>query len=426
MNITGVERANPPNEKSLSDRFDIPAILLYALVISLPLSIAASHILLASLIIFIGYRYWIRRESFVRTPLDRPILIYLAVVLASALFGANPGRSLIHMGAFWHIALYWIVVNSIPNQTLARRLIFTLIAVGSFNALYGILQYLMDGLDLFAFGGPPRILGTKDMIRPSGVFDHYMTFSGQMLLMAALGSGVAILGAEGWTFWALTVAVVCFFGAVITSFTRSAWLGLIAATLVIGGFKNRIAFIVTAVILLVIVTILVISNSGLRERAESIVVVKSDVNIDRLKTWRTALEMIKHRPLLGVGTGNFRSEMEQYRKPDGPRSHSHAHNTLLQVSAENGLIGLVAYLYIWVIFFGEMIRGLKSRTRSFTRGVTVGVIGAIVGFHIAGLFEYNLGDSEVAIMMWFLVGLGLAARAGCFDHQTQNGIRVVN
>jgi O-antigen ligase len=274
----------------------------------------------------------------------------------------------------------------------------------------------MGGLDLFAFGRSPRILGTPDMVRASGIFDHYMTFSGQMLMLGSLGIGLLLFWADGMTFWALSAAVIFFIGGIITSFTRNAWLGLIAAILVIGSLKDRLALILTAVILFVMFSILVLVNPGLRERAVSIVAVKSDESImERFKLWRTALEMIQHRPLLGVGSGNFQAEMERYKEANGPSSHSHAHNTLLEIAAENGLIGLSAYIYIWFIFFREMIRGLKKKVGAFTRGVSVGVIGGIVGFHVAGLFEYNLGDSEVNAMMWFLVGLGLAAHAGLFE-----------
>jgi O-antigen ligase len=416
VNNSQVGSADPPDGKSLSNRIEISTYLLFALVIGLPVSIAATHIALAGLTLFMGYRFWLNRQPFIGTPLDRPILIYLSVVLASALFGVNPGRSLIHMAALWHIALLWIVVNMVSNRTLARRLIFVMIGVGTLNALYGILQHVMGGLDLFAFGRPPRILGTPDMVRASGTFDHYMTFSGQMLMLGALGIGLLLFWAEGSTVWGLSAAVVCFLGGVITSFTRNAWLGLISAVLVIGGLKDRKAFILTAFILLVMVSILVLANPGLRERAMSIGAVKSDESIkERFKLWRIALEMIQNRPLLGVGSGNFQAEMERYREPNGPSSHSHAHNTLIEVTAENGLIGLSAYIYIWFVFFREMIRGLKPGIGSFTRGVSVGVIGGLVGFHVAGLFEYNLGDSEVNAMMWFMVGIGLAAHAGIFE-----------
>jgi O-antigen ligase len=122
-----------------------------------------------------------------------------------------------------------------------------------------------------------------------------------------------------------------------------------------------------------------------------------------------SLEMISDHWLLGIGMGNYRSVMDQYRERYGAVSHAHAHNTLLQITTETGLLGLAAYLAIWFVFFKEVFVTFRSSTDPMTRGLAAGSFGALVGFHVAGLFEYNFGDSEVAMMMWFMVGLGMAA-----------------
>jgi O-antigen ligase len=82
------------------------------------------------------------------------------------------------------------------------------------------------------------------------------------------------------------------------------------------------------------------------------------------------------------------------------------------ITAETGLIGLAAYLTIWYFFFREMIRKAQGSSDPLIRGLMVGAIGALAGFHVAGLFEYNLGDSEVAALMWLIVGLAVAAQSG--------------
>lgn len=416
MAITQAVRTDPNGQNTLIGPPGIVLFFLYLLVVSLPVSIAATHIAMGGLFLFGIYQYGVKREHLIRTPLDGPVLIYLSAVLTSALFGVNPGRSLISMASLWHIALYLIVVNMVSTPNLARRLILLMVGVGALNGLYGILQHVTGGLDLFAFGRTERILQVDGIVRASGVFDHFMTFSGQMLMLGALVSGLILFWADGWVRWALSGAVVLLFGGVVSSLTRNAWLGLLAGVLVVGGFKDRATLARTVLLASAIVSALILVSPGLRDRAASIVNVKSDwSNIERLKIWRTTVAMIRDRPLLGVGKGNYTTVMDQYRERYGAGSHSHAHNTLLEVTAENGLIGLLGYLYIWFVFFREMIRSVKPETGSLTRGVAVGAIGALVGFHVAGLFEYNLGDSEVDAMMWFIVGLGLAARAGHFE-----------
>ncbi|MBI3812512.1 MAG: O-antigen ligase family protein [Nitrospirae bacterium] len=416
MNITQAVRTDPNGQNTFLGPPGIALFFLYLLAVSLPVSIASTHIALGGLFLFGIYQYGVKWGHLIRTSFDGPVLIYLSAVLTSALFGVNPGRSLISMAQFWHIALYLIVVNTVSTPSLARRLIFLMVGVGALNGLYGILQHVTGGLDLFAFGRPARILVVDDIVRASGVFDHFMTFSGQMLMLGALVSGLILFWADGAVRWALSAAFILFFGGVVSSLTRNAWLGLLAGVLVVGGFKDRATLVRTVLLVTATVSVLMILSPGLRNRGASMGNVKSDgSNIERLNIWRTTIDMIRDRPLLGVGKGNYTTVMDQYRGRYGARAHSHAHNTLLQVTAENGLVGLLGYLYLWFVFFREMIRSLKPETGSLTRGVAVGVIGALVGFHVAGLFEYNLGDSEVDAMMWFIVGLGLAARAGHFE-----------
>jgi len=385
-------------------------LFLYAQAVCLPLSIAATHVCLGVLILLWGYQYGIKRIPPVRTFLDRPILIYLTAVLAAGLVGVNSGRSLLHVLALWHIALYLIVVNWVPDQGRMRRLIWILFGFAALNGLYGIVQHVSGGLDLFRFGGTERIMKVDDQVRATGIFDHYMTFSGQMLLVGLLGTGLLLFWAKGRTRWILAGAVMVFFGAIWASFTRNAWVGLGAGFLTIALFKERRTMILLVTGLFLTVALLSWADRGFRIRAVSTVTIQDRSTIERLEIWRATIDMIHDHPLLGVGIGNFGKVFDQYRDRYGATPRSHAHNTLLQVTAENGLIGLAAYLFVWYVFFREMIRKAMATIDPFIRGVTIGTIGALVGFHVAGLFEYNLGDSEVATMMWFIVGLGMAAQ----------------
>ena len=41
------------------------------------------------------------------------------------------------------------------------------------------------------------------------------------------------------------------------------------------------------------------------------------------------------------------------------------------------------------------------------QAIAVGVFASFVGFHVAGLVEYNFGDSEVLEIFFVTMGLGL-------------------
>ncbi len=38
-------------------------------------------------------------------------------------------------------------------------------------------------------------------------------------------------------------------------------------------------------------------------------------------------------------------------------------------------------------------------------------MGAYAGFHVNGLFEWNFGDAEIAMLLWMTVGLALASKS---------------
>src|SRR5258708_13675130 len=74
----------------------------------------------------------------------------------------------------------------------------------------------------------------------------------------------------------------------------------------------------------------------------------------RLGIWARTLDMIRNRPLRGVGLGNFSKEFERgYSRQliNEGRSSLHAHNLWLHQYAELGVIGGTAYLVLWVCAF---------------------------------------------------------------------------
>jgi len=159
-----------------------------------------------------------------------------------------------------------------------------------------------------------------------------------------------------------------------------------------------------AVVLFMAIAVMLDSSIGQRIRTIPDMS-QTESNTERLKTWGATIEMIKDHPVFGVGGGGYRTALERYREPWGLRSRPHAHNNFLQQTAEHGLFGLAAFLAIWVVIFRSAWQAWRSGLSEPYRGWLAGSAMAVVGFLTAGLFEANFGDSEVAMAMWFMVGL---------------------
>ena len=74
---------------------------------------------------------------------------------------------------------------------------------------------------------------------------------------------------------------------------------------------------------------------------------------------------------------------------------------------ERGVPGLAAWIAIWVAFFGVSVRTLARVPKGDedARALVLGPMAAIAAFLVAGLFEYNFGDTEVLLVAVALMAL---------------------
>ena len=107
---------------------------------------------------------------------------------------------------------------------------------------------------------------------------------------------------------------------------------------------------------------------------------------ERTAHWAAATEMIEARPVTGVGAGQF---SEHYR--DATHfwrfrvSQGHAHNAYLQVAAEVGLPGLLAYAGLLCAVLGSVIWRLKSNHEDW---LAVGVAAMTTALLVHQLVDY--------------------------------------
>jgi O-antigen ligase len=132
-----------------------------------------------------------------------------------------------------------------------------------------------------------------------------------------------------------------------------------------------------------------------------------DTALVRVQYLTAGLRMIRDAPLLGHGPGGARRAYPRYRDADAPPGTPHLHNNVIQIAAERGLLGLAAWIWIWVAFFREAARAYAALPRApdDDRAIVAGSLAAVTGFLVAGLAEYNFGDPHVVNLVWILMGV---------------------
>lgn len=126
----------------------------------------------------------------------------------------------------------------------------------------------------------------------------------------------------------------------------------------------------------------------------------------RFDMWKLGIQMIERFPM-GVGFAN--SNVMRDFDPSLPFSHRHMHNNFMNIALETGLLGVVAYIW-W--FFSFVYKGFMKVFKTFgtikhaTKEAfyVVLLLLSLIGWQLAGIVEYNFGDSEIRLLAFVLSG----------------------
>jgi O-antigen ligase len=328
-------------------------------------------------------------------PLLIPIGGFALASLLATLTATNPHLSLIECRNLLEWLVFYLVLNNLCSEGRATLLVRLLIAAGTVMALYGLAQVI-------TYGPTFRIAGTSS----------YMTFGGQLMILCLLALSQLLFHppSRHW-FWLMPAFVILMIALVGTQ-TRNAWLGFLITCPILLSLRHRV-FLLGLPLLCAI--LFVLAPTSVQERIRSFGNLQDITVQERFSMWHSGIDIIRDHPWSGVGMGVMRQMEKRYRPLDSPlppeRQLSHLHNNFIQIAAERGLIGLAWWLTIWVAFLWrgwQAYRQVAAADR-YTQALVVGSIACVIGFLVAGLFEYNFGDSEIVSMLYFVMALPFLA-----------------
>lgn len=340
--------------------------------------ITASQSLLA-IALLLCIAAWLRHE--LRSPWHRillPMALYVAASWISAFASPRPLFALDQANEWFHFSSFAVGLALMRTDTTLRDR-----AVVSFAGVVGVL----GALGLWQY----FVLGHRTLEqRITGTAAHVMTFSG-LMLVGALFLGVIALEKRS-RICAVAAAVAAF--ALVLTFTRGAWIGWTAGALAWLALRRPRWIAWSVPVLLVL---LVLSPMSIFGRLVSAFDTEQASNLDRIRMAQSGWEMIVDDPLSGVGPGQLKATYPLYRAEDAPRFRTpHLHNNPLQVWAERGLAALMAAVAIFIVAW----RGLwRFRADPDRRVWCDAGLAAITGFVVAGMFEFNFGDTEVVFAL---------------------------
>ena len=398
--------------------------------IAILLSIAISQILLALAVAFLLLSGLPLRWPRISIPLG----LFLAWTLLALAFSPDPRFGIPSVRKMVIYLFLLLVYSAVRTLDEAKWLTLAWMAVGTFTAGRGLFQYAADIAGAKTAHEDFYHFYIADRIR--GFMSHWMTFSGQELyiLLLILAFLLFAPGVKRYL-WLLVPCGTVVGLALILSQTRTVWVAAIAASLYLLWNWNKWAAFALPVLL---AFGLLFAPGAIRERVRSLSPVsphgETDSNEHRKIVWRTGLRMIAAHPVFGVGPEEIRkSEVflaylpSDVHQPLPEGDYEHLHNIYIHYAAECGApaaLFLTAALVMALLDFHRAL-GLTPAGRSLRRFVLYAAAACVIGTMTSGLFEKNLGDTEVLTMFLSIVSLGYLAVLPRSLEETDNQPRTI-
>ncbi len=303
------------------------------------------------------------------------------------------------------IAAYFLILNLIHNPDQLRKLLVTFTVSGLLVCLYGICQYLFGWDTAQAWMDEEMFSDIK--MRIYSTLENPNVLGEYILLVLPVAIGLFWTG-KG-VLQKLTYAGVSavLFGALILTFSRGCWVGLLVAAAVFVTFAAGKLWGLGLIALPILPAIL---PESIINRFTSIGDMKDSSTSYRVYIWMGTLAMIRDFWVSGIGMGAeaFTAVYPFYSYNGIVAPHSH--NLFLQILVESGIVGIGVFGLILLFFFKRMATGYQlggGKGRSLSTMITA-ISAGVCGFLVQGMFDNCFYNYRVLLIFWMVLGLGMA------------------
>jgi O-antigen ligase len=366
------------------------ALLVYLFLINV--SIAGCYILLTLILILLLFDLARNRKFPVLPFFYYFLLLYAFFTLIATVFSIDRAVSIRDNK---ELLIFLLIPIYIWLLTTWKRLwlsLWTVLASAVFSALAGIVTVIKKGIVL------------SDRLK--GFTSHWMTYAG-LLMFAFIFFFVLLLMRRKIDKQALIISgsLVIMLAAIAFSLTRNVWLGMAAALILFLIFFKPKYFLVLAPLVLILA---LLAPAAMKSRVLSIVDLQDKSNHDRICMVYSGLKIFHDYPWTGVGSNNIEKVISEnqarYLHPQAEKINPHLHNNFLQILAERGIFALASFILACLFIVLQLLKLLHTRSGEW-RFITIGVLFTFIGFLIAGMFEYNFGDSEIKFILFYFLSL---------------------
>lgn len=410
---------------------NVPAVLVTQHGVPRPLALLVPLLLAVP----VAYRVLMRGEALRFPGMIIAALIMLACHTLSALVSERPdiGLESVFTWLLEGVLLAFLLVNALRSRSEVFAVARAIVAAGALMGFLVLLQQMLGPTEYGMAGFGQLTVDPENLdrvqYRLTGPIGEQNRFAQVMAVLIPLAAGLAFTAPERqrWLYWTATVLI---FGGVLLTFSRGTLVALVMVmpfALMFGLLRLR-HLVVTAICGALLTTVLpfVIAMPYLVDRVASIgeVFLQSTGlapggfrNADgasrgRVTSMQAAGLLFLDHPLLGAGPGMASVNYQEYALLVGGKVRAatrRTHNLYLELAAETGVIGLLAFLgMLWMVL--HVVNDARRRAQYSDRELWGLLCGLELGVLVLLATSVFLHASYVRYF-WLLLALAVAAAA---------------
>ncbi|MGH8901863.1 MAG: O-antigen ligase family protein [Egibacteraceae bacterium] len=372
------------------------------------------------------------------------LLGFLAVQVVSALLASDTQTAWesVTQFLFEGLALFFVVSNIVRTPQLLQRLVWVLLLVGATLGLLSTHQSLTKSYDQNYLGfaqadtvAAQELANQVGVVLPpdsrpprqGGPLGEPNRYAQIMAALLPLGVLQLVKGRSALVRLAALSATALIAVAIAFTFSRGAAVGI--ALSIVAAVLLRYVRLREIAVLVITFAAFVLAVPGYAERLQSIATVTGALTDDpsrgtadgaiqgRLGEQAAAVKIFADHPLVGIGPGLYAQNYRDYAQGSGFRVHlgpRQAHNLLLDIASETGILGLACFLGAIVVTVRDLSR---ARRRLLTADPE---LAALVTSIALGILVY-LGTSlflQLSYVRYFWLWLALGAAASTLTPRT--------
>lgn len=354
---------------------------------------------------------------------DIALLIFMGIYILGGIVSVDTASSCKASMVFVCFMLSYILVVNLVNTTEKLfRCIHGMLLSSLLVSLIGVLQYVTGSADSL---WQDTTMFSDISGRVVSTFANPNVLAEYLILMLPF-AGAMLITSENKTeraFYPLTFASLAI--CLIFTWSRGAWLGFMVSAILFVLIWSRKFMVAGMFGLLAFPVLPFILPDNIVSRFTSIGNLGDSSTSYRVSIWRGVSKMLKDYFYsgIGIGEGAFSKVYPRYSYA-GIELAPHSHNLYFQITAETGIVALIVFLILILLFargsfsffcgkkgiytYGEKY---EKRMKLFSAAGFCGVFAVL----LQGVTDYVWYNYRIFLLFWLIIGLtsaiGRTARA---------------